>query len=67
MVYISMDRPEGKELAKQCGVMGTPTFLLLDSEDNQVNTLCGSLPSTLIERAIEDLIAQQAVTVEGGD
>ncbi|HID62661.1 MAG TPA: hypothetical protein EYP49_08010 [Anaerolineae bacterium] len=38
--------------------MGTSTFLLLDSEGNQVNILRGALPPPLIEHAIEDLIAE---------
>ncbi len=58
VVYVSMDRPDGKKLAKEYGVFGTPTFLLLDSEGNQVNILRGSLPLPVIEQAIEDLIAQ---------
>ena len=58
VVYVSVDEPEGKELAREYGVIGTPTFLLLDSEGNQVNILRGSLPLPVIEQAIEELIAQ---------
>jgi len=58
VVYVSMDQSEGKELARERGVMGTPTFLLLDSEGNQVSILRGSLPLPVIEQAIEELIAQ---------
>ncbi len=58
VVYVSLDRSGGKKLAKQYGVFGTPTFLLLDSEGNQVSILRGSLPAPVIEQAIEDLIAQ---------
>ncbi len=58
VVYVSLDRSDGKKLAKQYGVFGTPTFLLLDSEGNQVNILRGSLPLPVLEQAIEDLIAQ---------
>ena len=58
VVYVSVDESEGKELAREYGVIGTPTFLLLDSEGNQVNILRGSLPAPVIEKAIEDLIAQ---------
>jgi thioredoxin-related protein len=57
-VYVSLDRSDGKKLAKQYGVYGTPTFVLLDSEGNQVNILRGSLPLPVLEQAIEDLIAQ---------
>ena len=57
VVYVSVDEPDGKKLAREYGVIGTPTFLLLDSEGNQVNVLRGSLPAPVIEKAIEDLIA----------
>ena len=58
VIYVSVDEAEGKELARESGVIGTPTFLLLDSEGTQVNVLRGSLPAPVIEKAIEDLIAQ---------
>jgi thioredoxin-related protein len=58
VVYVDIDRADGKELAREHGVMGTPTLLLLDSEGNQVNVLRGSLPPPVIEQAIEDLLAQ---------
>jgi len=58
VVYVSVDQSEGKELAREYGVIGTPTFLLLDDEGSQVNVLRGSLPAPVIEKAIEDLIAQ---------
>ena len=58
VVYVSVDKSDGKQLARESGVIGTPTFLLLDSEGVQVNVLRGSLPATVIEKAIEDLIAQ---------
>ena len=57
VVYVNMDRPDGKKLAREYGVVGTPTILFLDSEGNQVNTLRGSLPPSLIEQAVEDLVA----------
>lgn len=59
VVYVGMDRAKGKELAREYGVMGTPTLLLLDSAGNQVNVLRGSLPQPVIEQAIEDLLAQR--------
>jgi thioredoxin-related protein len=58
LIYVSVDESEGKELAREYGVIGTPTFLLLDSEGTQVNILRGSLPAPVIEQAIEDLIAK---------
>ena len=58
LVYVRVDETDGKELAREYGVMGTPTFLLLDSDGTQVSILRGSLPAPVIEKAIEELIAQ---------
>ena len=58
VVYAGIDRPDGKKLAGQYGVVGTPTILLMDSQGNQVNVLRGLLPPELIEQAIEDLLAR---------
>jgi thioredoxin-related protein len=60
VVYVSMDQANGKELAREYGIIGTPTLLLLDSDSNQVNVLRGALPPPLIEQAITDLITQEA-------
>jgi thioredoxin-related protein len=56
-----MDQADGRELAKEYGIIGTPTLLLLDSNGNQVNVLRGALPPPLIEQAIADLVTQEAV------
>jgi hypothetical protein len=58
VVYVSMDRPDGKEQAKEHGIVGTPTLLLLDSEGNRVSVLRGSIAPAQIEQAIEDLLAR---------
>ena len=58
VVYVSVDQPDGQELARESGVIGTPTFLLLHSEATQANVLRGSLPAPVIENAIENLISQ---------
>lgn len=67
VVYVSMDEQGGKELAREYGVVGTPTILLLDSEGNQVNVLRGSLVQPLIERAVGDLVAQEETIAAGSD
>ena len=67
VVYVSMDERGGKELAREYGVVGTPTILLLDSEGNQVSVLRGSLVQPLIEQAVEDLVVQEAITARGGE
>ena len=67
VVYVSMDERDGKELAREYGVVGTPTILLLDSEGNQVSVLRGSLAQPLIEQAVEDLVVQETITARGGE
>ena len=58
VVYVSMDRADGKEVAREHGIIGTPTLLLLDSEGNRVSVLRGSLAPSQIEQAVEDLLAR---------
>ncbi len=58
VVFVSMDQAKGKALAKQHGVVGTPTILLLDSVGEQVNVLRGLYPPSLVEQAVEELLAQ---------
>jgi thioredoxin-related protein len=45
-------------LAREHGVVGTPAILLLDREGRQLNVLCGSFPLTVIEQAVEELLAR---------
>ena len=58
VVYASLDHTDGRKLAKQHDIVGTPTILLLDVEGNRVNVLRGALPASLIEGAVEELLAQ---------
>ena len=58
VVYASMDHRDGKELAREHGVVGTPTILLLDSDGNQMNVLRGSLPPALVGQAVEGLLTR---------
>jgi len=59
VVYISIDRPKGKKLAREYGVIGTPTLLFLDHEGNQVNGMRGALLQNMIEQEIEELLTQR--------
>jgi thioredoxin-like negative regulator of GroEL len=56
VVFVSVDKPNGKRIAKELGIVGTPTILLLDREGNRVNILRGALPQRLMEREVEDLL-----------
>ena len=62
MVYVELDQARGKELAKERGVMGSPTILLLDSAGNQVNGLRGAETQFVLEQAVKDLLARNATT-----
>ena len=62
VVYVDLDRARGKETAKAHGVMGSPTLLLLDSKGNQVNMLRGAVSQSMLEQAIEDLLARNTTT-----
>jgi thioredoxin-related protein len=57
VLTVSLDESVGKELAREHGVFGTPTLLLLDEEGTPVNVLRGLLPAPLIEQAVADLVA----------
>jgi len=59
VVYVSVDRSKGKELAREYGVIGTPTILFLDREGNQVNGMRGALSQATIEQAIKKLLARR--------
>lgn len=57
LVDANLDRPKGKELAKEHNVIGYPTLLLLDSDGDQVNVLRGVIPLSVVENAFDELIA----------
>ncbi|MCP4537093.1 MAG: thioredoxin family protein [Chloroflexi bacterium] len=62
VVYVDIDRGNGKKLAREHGVMGAPTILLLDSEGNQVNVLRGAESQLMLEQAVKDWMAGNATT-----
>ena len=57
-VYVDVGQEDGERLGREHGVIGTPTLLLLDSEGQQTNILRGTLPESVIEQAVQDLVAQ---------
>ena len=58
-VYASLDGQRGQDLARQHGGRGYPTVLLLDSEGNRVNIIPGVAPRAVLEKAIDDLHAEE--------
>lgn len=59
VVYVDIVQADGKQLAKQHGVVGTLTILLLNNEGDQINMLRGIFPPSVIEQAVEDLLARE--------
>jgi len=58
-VYVEMHTPSGKEEARDEGVMGTPTFLLLNSQGERVYMLQGVYPRAILEQHLDELIARE--------
>ena len=56
VVYVSMDEQEGVDVARDLGIMGTPTILLLDEKGEQVNVIRGVPAETQVIQLIEALI-----------
>jgi len=57
-VYVNVSEEGGERIGRQHGIIATPTLLLLDSDGHQMNVLRGTLPESVIEQAIVDLVAQ---------
>jgi thioredoxin-related protein len=58
-VYASLEQQSGQDLARQYGIYGYPIFLFLDSEGNKVNIIRGAVPRVVLEKAIDDLLAEE--------
>lgn len=59
LVYASVEQQSGQDLARQYGIYGYPIFLFLDSEGNKVNVIRGAVPRVVLEKAIDDLLAEE--------
>lgn len=55
-VYVNVSRPSGKEKGREAGVLGTPTFLFYDRDDELAYRLQGIQPRELIEKQLDNLI-----------
>ena len=58
-VYVEMSTAKGKEEAREEGVMGTPTFLLLNGDGERVYTLQGVQPREILERQLDTLLESE--------
>jgi len=55
-VYVELDEPAGKQHAREAGVMGTPTFLLLNRDGERAYLLQGVLSRAILEQHLEALL-----------
>ena len=58
-VYVELSKPDGKELAREEGVMGTPTFLFLDGDGERVYSIQGVQPRSVFEQRLDKLLASE--------
>ena len=58
-VYVELSKADGKELAQEEGVMGTPTFIFLDGDGERVFMLQGVQQRTYFEQRLDELIANE--------
>jgi thiol-disulfide isomerase/thioredoxin len=58
-VFVELSERSGKEKAREEGVMGTPTFLLLDGDGERVYMLQGVLPRPVLEQHLDNLLARE--------
>ena len=56
VVYATVDEQEGKQLAREHGIIGYPAMLLLDSEGERVGLLHGVVPRPSLEGMVDDLL-----------
>jgi len=56
VVYLNQGEEAARETARQYGVIGTPTIVLVNSDGEVVNVLRGTIPQPLIEDAVENLL-----------
>jgi thioredoxin-related protein len=57
--YVDLSTTDGKERGRHEGVMGTPTFLLLDGKGERVYMIQGVYPRPVLEQHLEDLLARE--------
>jgi thiol-disulfide isomerase/thioredoxin len=57
--FVDLSTADGKRRGKKEGVMGTPTFLLLNSEGERVYMIQGVYPRSVLNQQIDELLAQE--------
>jgi hypothetical protein len=57
--FVDLSTAEGKTRGRKEGVMGTPTFLLLDSSGERVYMIQGVYPQSILEGHLDDLLDRE--------
>lgn len=57
--YANVADQKTKDLAREYGIIGYPTFLFLNSSGEQVNLLRGVLPVSVLEQTVDDLLSAE--------
>jgi thiol-disulfide isomerase/thioredoxin len=58
-VFIEMHTPQGKEEARDEGVMGTPTFIFLNGDGERVYMIQGVQQRVILEQHLDELLARE--------
>jgi thioredoxin-related protein len=57
--FVDLSTTDGKERGREVGVMGTPTFVLLDSQGETVYQIQGVYPRSVLEQHLDELLARE--------
>jgi thiol-disulfide isomerase/thioredoxin len=58
-VFVEMSTADGKDEAREAGIMGTPTFLMLNSQGERVFMIQGVYPRSVLEQHLDSLLARE--------
>jgi thiol-disulfide isomerase/thioredoxin len=58
IVRVDIDTSEGKQLARDYGFIGQPTFIMFDSSGEEARRLIGAQFREILEREIELILGQ---------
>jgi thioredoxin-like negative regulator of GroEL len=58
IVRVNVDHSQGKNLAREHGIIGQPAFILFDRSGEEVRRLIGAQTAATFERQIERILGQ---------
>ena len=59
IVWVDVDTAPGKNLARQYGVIGQPTIIMLDAAGQEIRRLQGEQSAARLEQIIDSILEQQ--------